>query len=175
MCSSDLEDLIKVNGHWFRKVNAHKISYRVSNQEVDTKLESLLDRGANGGFAGRDVRVLGYPDRHADVVGIEDHKVKDLKIGTVAGVLQTQKGLIVGIFHEYAISGKGNTIHSAARMEYFQVKVDDWSDREGVVQRKSVILGCLLTLKNITGGEWRFDLRDSTLVSQHHNKDRQHS
>ena len=44
-------------------------------------------------------------DRLADVFGIEDRTVKDLKIGTVAGVVTTQRGPVVIIMHQTAIFG----------------------------------------------------------------------
>ena len=46
---------------------------------------------------------------------------------TVAGVLQTTTGPIIGIFHNYAHHGKGHTIHSPLQMEAFGVTVDDRS------------------------------------------------
>ena len=71
------------------RLNLH---YRVSNMRQKNE-DSLIDRGANGGFAGSDVRVLEITDPHqtVDVHGIENHAVKNLKLGTVAGLVQTQR------------------------------------------------------------------------------------
>ena len=46
---------------------------------------------------------------------------------TAAALLDTQKGPIIGIFHEYAHLGKGKSIHAAGQMEWFNCKVDDRS------------------------------------------------
>ena len=67
--------------------------------------DSLIDQGANGGFTGSDVRVLEIADPHqtVDVHDIENHAVKNLKLGTVAGLVQTHRGSVVCIMHQYAI------------------------------------------------------------------------
>ena len=144
-------EIIEVNGHRFVKIDVHNVRYHVTMQSIETNVDSLLDRGANGGFAGSDVRVMEYTDRVADVTGIENHQVKDLKIGTVAGVVQTQHGSVVIILHEYAIFGKGKTIHSAAQMEYFNVSVDDRSTKVGGKQRLTTLEGYVMPLKFKSG------------------------
>ena len=61
--------------------------------------------------------------RTANISGIGGHEITDLKIGTVAGVLQTvHHGPIVGIFHQYAYHGKGKTIHSVGQFEAYKIK-----------------------------------------------------
>ena len=42
---------------------------------------------------------------------------------TAAALLDTQKGPIIGIFHEYAHVGKRKSIHDAGQMEWFNCKV----------------------------------------------------
>ena len=87
---------------------------------------SLIDRGANGGLSGDDVRVIASSTSNfADVKGIADAEVKDVPLSTVAGVLQSSSGPIVGIFHQYAHYGKGHTIHSPLQLESFGHIVDD--------------------------------------------------
>ena len=44
-------------------------------------------------------------------------KVSGLTIGTVAGCVSTNVGKIVVIMHQYAIYGKGKTIHSPIQLE----------------------------------------------------------
>ena len=46
---------------------------------------------------------------------------------TAAALLDTQKGPIIGIFHEYAHHGKGKSLHAAGQMEWFNCKADDRS------------------------------------------------
>ena len=81
------------------RLNAH-IRYSVSNAHTRLyKEDSLVDRGANGGFAGDDVRVMDHTFNTANVTGIEDHTVRGLPIGTVAGLVQTHKGKAILIMH----------------------------------------------------------------------------
>ena len=54
---------------------------------------------------------------------------------TAVALMDTQKGPIIGIFHEYAHLGKGRSIHAAGQMEWFNCKVDDRSKVVGGAQR----------------------------------------
>lgn len=78
---------------------------------------SLIDSGCNGGMAGSDVRIIeegtGNP---VDITGIGDTELNHVQICTAAGLIQTQQGPIIGIFHQYANYGKGNTIHSSLQL-----------------------------------------------------------
>ena len=56
-----------------RQMNAH-ITYHVA-QAKQTKHGSLVDRGANGGLAGSDVRILSTSSRKCTVTGIENHEI----------------------------------------------------------------------------------------------------
>jgi hypothetical protein len=63
---------------------------------------SLVDRWANGGVAGSDVRVIFKTSRTVDIKGIDNYQVTDVPIGTVGGVVNTQKGPVIALFHQYA-------------------------------------------------------------------------
>ena len=54
---------------------------------------------------------------------------------TAAALLDTQKGPIIGIFHEYAHLGNGKSIHAAGQMEWLNCKVDNRSKVVGGAQR----------------------------------------
>ena len=54
-----------------RQVNAH-ITYHVA-QAIQAMHHSFVDRGANGGLAGSDVRVLNTSHRQCTVIGINNH------------------------------------------------------------------------------------------------------
>ena len=54
---------------------------------------------------------------------------------TAAALFDTQKGPVIGIFHEYAHLGKGRSIHAVGQMEWFNCKVDDRSKVVGGSQR----------------------------------------
>ena len=137
------------DGKMYFRLNLH---YRVSNMRQKNE-DSLIDRGANGGFAGSDVRVLEITDPHqtVDLHGIENHAVKNLKLGTVAGLVQTHRGSVVCIMHQYAIYGKGKTIHSSPQLEHFGNQVDDRSRKVGGKQRITTLEGYVIPLQFCQG------------------------
>ena len=61
-----------------RQMNAH-ITYHVA-QAKHTKHGSLVDRGANGGLAGSDLRVLSTSSRKCTVTGIDNHEIPGLDL-----------------------------------------------------------------------------------------------
>jgi hypothetical protein len=76
---------------------------------------SLVDRGANGGVAGNDVRVLFKTNCTVDIRGIDNHQLTDVPIGTVGGVVTTQKGPVIAIMHQYDYLEKVHqSIHHAS-------------------------------------------------------------
>jgi hypothetical protein len=90
-------------------------------------LPSLIDQGANGGVAGSDVRVIFKTNRAVDIQGIDNHRCTNIAIGTVGGVIQTHKGPVIGIFHQYALLNKGSSIHSPCQIEWYRHDVNDKS------------------------------------------------
>ena len=69
--------------------------------------------------------VISKSHRKADIRGIDYHQLNDVEIGTVGAHVETQKGLVIAIFHQYALFGKGNTIYSPGQFEYYQNDVND--------------------------------------------------
>ena len=63
---------------------------------------SLIDKGANGGLAGSDVRILERTGRTVTVTGIDNHELIGLDIVTCAALLHTNHGKVILIMHEYA-------------------------------------------------------------------------
>ena len=94
----------------------------------------MVDRGANGGLAGADMRVLERTDRKINIVGIDDHELTGLDVLTTVALFDTQKGPVIGIFHEYAHHGKGRSTDAAGQMKWFNYKVDDRSKVVGGAQ-----------------------------------------
>ena len=109
------------------QANAH-VTYSVDKHHMD-KPGSLIDRGANGGVAGADVRVIASTHRAVNVQGISEHQVTDLKIVTAGGVVQTQRGPVITTFNQYAHIGMGKTIHSSVQLEEFGLEVNEKSVR----------------------------------------------
>ena len=61
------------------------------------------------------MRVIHTTPRKINIVGIDDHELTGLNVVTAAALLDTQKGPIIGVFHEYAHLGKGRSIHVVAK------------------------------------------------------------
>jgi len=110
--------------------------YKLTNASSRTSLfRSLVDRGANGGLAGDDVRVIDSTDRRVNVTGIENHQIADVKICTVGAYSETQRGPVILIMHQYAHTGRGRTIHSSAQLEWYKNIVCDKSAKVGGEQK----------------------------------------
>ena len=85
--STDTKHHSKHNSRREKILKNVEISYIVSNTTT-LKRGSLIDRGANGGLAGKDVRIICHhdPPKYIDVSGINNHKVENLPVVTVGGV-----------------------------------------------------------------------------------------
>ena len=126
-----------------RPIQSHQ---RYVFAEVHQTNHQLIDRGANGGLAGADMRVIHTNPRKINIVGIGDHELTGLNVVTAATLLDTQKGPIIGVFHEYAHYGKGKSIHAAGQMEWFNCKVDDRSQHVGGTQSIQTSEGYVIPL-----------------------------
>ena len=111
------------------KINAYlinNITYSASKGSVmNSRNGTLIDRGANGGLAGCNVRVLHKTGRQVDVQGIDNHQITNIPIVTAAGVVNTQREEVILIMHQYAYIPNGKTIHSAGQLEHHGITVDD--------------------------------------------------
>ena len=103
-------------------------------QHANHTNQQLVDRGANGGIAGSDMRVLHKPHRKINIQGIDNHEVTGLDVGTAATLLNTSQGKVIGIFNEYAYLRKGSPIHSSGQLEWFKTNVDEKSVKVGGTQ-----------------------------------------
>ena len=117
---------ITINGQTYQRlVNTAHVKYHVNNASTKFHNGSLIDGGANGGMSGADVRVIETTFNKADVTGLAEHSVADLPISTVAGLIETSNGPIIGIFHQYAHLGTGRTIHSTNQLKSFGLEITD--------------------------------------------------
>ena len=69
-----------------RKIKVHQRFAR-ANQSTN----HLVDRGANGGLASADMKILQNADRKINIVGIDDHELTSLDVVTAAALFDTQK------------------------------------------------------------------------------------
>jgi hypothetical protein len=112
-----------------------------------TSTMSLVDCGANGGVSGSDVRIIFKTSRTVDIKGIDNHQVIDVPIGIVGGVVNTQKGPVITLFHQYALLGTGSSIHSPCQLESYHNNVNDKSIHvNGVMQRIKTLDGYVIPL-----------------------------
>ena len=81
-----------------RTIN-HQYTYHVA-QAFLAKHSSLVDRGANGGLAGSDVRVLSVSSRNCTVNGIDSHELQGLDVVQCTALVETNHGIINHIMNE---------------------------------------------------------------------------
>jgi hypothetical protein len=120
---------ITVNGHkYVRQVQCHDIKYDVSKAARRAR-GSLIDRGANGGIAGSDTRVIArHPHRTVDIRGIDNHEITSIPIVSAGAVVRSQRGPVIVIMHQYAYHPQqGDSIHSSCQLESFHNDVNDKS------------------------------------------------
>src|SRR6476620_974433 len=105
---------------------AQSRTYRVVSLDLDKHSASTVDRGASGGVWGADGRILTEDKFHKiEVTGVGGLKLTDLSTVTAVAKLKSDKGWVVGEFHNYAYSATGKTIHSSMQMEAFGLNVND--------------------------------------------------
>ena len=110
-------------------------------QHANHTNNQLVDRGANGGLAGSDLRVIYKTHRKINISGIDNHEVNGLDVVTAATLLNTSLGKVIGIFNEYAHLGKGSSIHSSGQLEWFKTHVDEKSIKVGGTQLITTLEG----------------------------------
>ena len=148
---TDIQNVMSVS-HAKRSISSHDSSRKIHIHQryvftrVNQSNHHLIDRGANGGLAGADVKVIHTTPRKINIVGIDDHELTGLNVVTAAALLDTQRGPIIGIFHEYAHLGKGKSIHASGQMEWFNCQVDDRSKIVGGAQQIETSEGYVIPL-----------------------------
>ena len=112
-------------------VNMAKFTYTVSNHGLQPHRGALVDRGANGGVAGEDIRIVDQqtPLKTVNIQGIDNHQINDVRVGTVAAVVPSQRGEVIAIMHNYALNLRGRTIHSSLQLEDYYNVVHDRSTK----------------------------------------------
>ena len=164
---TDIQNVMSVS-HAKRNISSHDSSRELHTHQryvftrVNQSNHHLIDRGANGGLAGADMRVIHTTPRKINIVGIDDHELTGLNVVTAAALLDTQKGPIIGIFHEYAHLGKGKSIHASGQMEWFNCQVDDRSKIVGGAQRVETPEGYVIPLSIETGLVYMHPIRIPT-------------
>ena len=128
----DASDITKVLSA--KRSRQIQVCKRYLFQHANHTNNQLVDRGANGGLAGSDMRVIHKTYRKINISGIDNHEVTGLDVVTAATLLNTSLGKVIGIFNEYAYLGKGSSIHSSGQLEWFKTNVDEKSIKVGGTQ-----------------------------------------
>ena len=164
---TDIQNVMSVS-HAKRNISSHDSSRHIQTHQryvfarVNQSNHHPIDRGANGGLAGADMRVIHTTPRKINIVGIDDHELTGLNVVTAAALLGTQKGPIIGVFHEYGHLGKGRSIHAAGQMEWFNCQVDDRSKIVGGAQRIETSEGYVIPLSIESGLVYMHTIRIPT-------------
>ncbi|KAG7340327.1 hypothetical protein IV203_023870 [Nitzschia inconspicua] len=146
------QDETVINGIRYRRCSCHETtSYRADTASRGKKETDLVDRGANGGIAGENLRVIEQTGRTVNVAGIDNHQLIDIPIVTAGGVTQSHKGPVITIFHQYACTGRGKSVHSSAQLEWYKNTVDDKAKANGGMQRIITPDGYIIPI-SIRGG-----------------------
>ena len=127
-----------------RTIN-HHFTYRVA-QGSQAKHDSLVDRGANSGLVGSDVRILSRSSRKCTVPGNDSHELQGHDVVQCAALTGAHHGIVNLIMNEYASYGKGRTIHSSGQIVWYKNSVDDRSVQVGGKQRVCTIDGYAMPL-----------------------------
>ena len=128
----DASDITKVLSA--KRSRQIQVCKRYLFQHANHTNNQLVDRGANGGLAGSDMRVIYKTHSKINISGIDNHEVTGLDVVTAATLLNTSLGKVIGIFNEYAYLGKGSSIHSSGQLEWFKTLVDEKSIKVGGTQ-----------------------------------------
>ena len=127
--ASDISNVLSV-----KRSRQIQVCQRYLFQHANHTNQQLVDRGANGGLAGSDMHVIHKTHCTINIQGIDNHEVTGLDVVTAATLLNTSQGKVIGIFNEYAYLGKGSSIHSSGRLEWFKANVDEKSVKVGGTQ-----------------------------------------
>jgi len=134
---------IEINGKRYREIH---VTYRISKAHRHKPDTDLVDRGANGGIAGNNLRIIETTGDIVDVEGIDNHQVTNIPIVTAGGVTKTNKGPVIAIFHQYAHMPTSKTIHSSGQIEYYKNEVDDRAKVNGGLRRITTVEGYIIPM-----------------------------
>ena len=122
------------SGHPTRTVNMAR-TYVVARADAAKRhgyqLGALVDRGANGGLAGQDCRVIARaPDRFVNIEGLDHHQITHVPIVSCgAYTVSCNHGPVIVVFHQFAGVMRGPTIISSGQLESFHNQVNERSRR----------------------------------------------
>jgi hypothetical protein len=117
---------INFQGHLYT-IHLTECHYRVGQHDLAETEYALVDRGANGGICGSDMKVLEGSERFVDVVGLAGHKVNKLQIVTAQSLISTHKGDAIATIQQMALLVTGKGILSCLQLEAHGADINDQS------------------------------------------------
>ena len=144
----------EATGHTYSmfRTNCAKIKLRVSQALVAAQNKSLIDRGANGSIAGKDMMCIDLSTtQFADVTGIDDHVMEGLPLGTFAAKVWTCDGPVIVWCYQYAYGNTETTIHSVVQLEDWKNQVFDKSAMLGGRQLMITLEGYVIPFTVMNG------------------------
>ena len=141
---------------------AHITEYTVSKHQRKPRKGQLVDRGASGGVAADDLRILCHTSQPpVSVIGLDNHEISNLPIVNAVGITDSQHGPIILHFNQYAYVGRGKSIHSCGQIEHYKNQVDEKSRVVGGQQVIRTLDGYIIPVQ-IRQGLPEMDLRPPT-------------
>jgi hypothetical protein len=136
-------------------------TYHVSTSRHTDKTGTLIDHGANGGIAGSDCCIIKEMSCCVNIEGINNHVMEKCPIITAGTITNLNQGPVILIMNQYALSGKGTSIHSSPQMEWYDIDVDDKSMKVGGKQQLQTVDGYTIPL-NVQRGLPYLDMHPYT-------------
>jgi hypothetical protein len=115
---------INFQGHQYT-THLTEYHYCVGENDIAEMKYAPVDRGANGGICGSDMKVAKGSEQFVDVVGLAGHKANKLWIVMAQALISTHKGDATSTFHQMALLGTGKKILSCLHMEAHGANIND--------------------------------------------------
>ena len=114
-----------------RTYRVNTITYSVNAKTLRKRLKrgALVDRGANGGIAGRDMSVVEKSLQMIDLSGLQEHTVRQLPLVHSACGIESHLGPVIAHFHQQAYMPDDKSVISSLQLEASGCTVADKSKR----------------------------------------------
>ena len=107
---------------------------RTPSSRVDNH-GALVDRGANGGICGHDVRLISKSPWTVTARGLDHQEILNVPLVAAGGAVTMSSGDAIAIMHQHAHLTQERTIHSCGQMEHNGLHACDKSVIVGGKQR----------------------------------------
>ncbi|KAG7337681.1 reverse transcriptase RNA-dependent DNA polymerase [Nitzschia inconspicua] len=105
----------------------------------------------NVGSACQDCKVTYVSDRTGDAQGMDNYQLSSISSSTAAGYAVSNKGPVILILNQYALMGRGHSIHSPGQLGWFKNSVCCKSIHVGGMQRIKTADGYIIPIGILNG------------------------